>query len=151
LERPAVYLPEHFALYEIYVRSRHPSGSMAEDVTPQSYSDFLIGPWGGETLLLEMRLDQRLVGVAVTDRLPGALSAVYTFFDPELSRRSPGSFAILQQVELARKLGLDSLYLGYWIEECRKMSYKDGYRPIEALIADQWLSFHRGDAINWQN
>ncbi|HET8730178.1 MAG TPA: arginyltransferase, partial [Moraxellaceae bacterium] len=33
-----------------------------------------------------------------------------------------------------------SLYLGYWIKHCQKMSYKIAYRPIELLINNEWLT-----------
>jgi len=73
------------------------------------------------------------------DRLANALSAVYTFFAPEHGhRRSPGRFAILLLVEEARRQGLDWVYLGYWIKECRKMSYKDEYRPLEYFYDNDW-------------
>jgi arginine-tRNA-protein transferase len=150
VERPARYRAEHYALYETYVRSRHAEGSMAEHASPESYYDFLLAPWGGDTLLLELRLNGHLMAVCVTDRQPHSLSAVYTFFDPALSARAPGNLAVLAQIQLARGIGLDHLYLGYWIQDCRKMSYKDAYRPIEARIAGQWRRFARGEAIPWR-
>jgi arginine-tRNA-protein transferase len=147
MDRPAVFDPEHFALYAAYLRHRHPDGGMADQLSPESYHDFLIQPWGGETRLLELRLEGRLVALAVTDRLPGALSAVYTCFEPALSSRALGACALLNQIALARRLGLGSLYLGYWIQDCRKMAYKDDYRPIQALIGTQWREFRRGEPI----
>jgi arginine-tRNA-protein transferase len=151
VERPALFDAEHYAVYASYVKSRHAEGSMAESASPESYEDFLIAPWGGETRLLELRLEGRLMAVAVTDRLQRALSAVYTFFDPGLSHRSPGTYALLCQIHLARRLGLDHLYLGYWIEECRKMSYKDGFRPLQAWIGRRWQTFDRGEPIPWRH
>jgi arginine-tRNA-protein transferase len=148
LARPAAFDEEHYALYAAYVRHRHPGGTMSEDASPQSYQDFLIRPWGGETLLLELRLGGRLLAVAVTDRLPGALSAVYTFFDPQESERAPGTLAVLRQIELARHLRLGHLYLGYWIAECRKMSYKDRFRPIEVWRDGHWTGYARGETIS---
>ena len=146
-DRSADFAPEHFALYAAYIRHRHPDGGMAEQLTPESYQDYLIQPWGGETRLLELRLGERLIALAVTDRLPNALSAVYTFFDPAVATRAPGTYAILSQIELARHLGLQYLYLGYWIQDCRKMAYKERYRPIQALIGEQWEEFERGQLI----
>jgi arginine-tRNA-protein transferase len=150
LERPAAFEPEHYALYETYVRSRHGGGGMAEDASAESYQDFLVRPWGGETRLLELRLTDRVLAVAVTDRLPTSLSAVYTFFDPASSRRALGTFAVLSQIALARRLGLRYLYLGYWIEECRKMAYKDAFRPIQAWSGGHWRRYGRGEAIDWR-
>jgi len=74
------------------------------------YREFLVAPWGGETRFLELHLGIRLMTVAVTGYLPGCLSAVYTFFDPGFSDRSPGTHAIL--IEEARRQGLEHLYLG---------------------------------------
>jgi hypothetical protein len=121
-------------------------GSMAE-TSPERYREFLIAPWGGETRFLELRLGERLMAVAVTDRLPGALSAVYTFFDPGLSERAPGTYAILCQIEEARRLGLEHLYLGYWIGACPKMSYKDRFRPLEAWTDEGWRRYERGEEV----
>jgi arginine-tRNA-protein transferase len=93
-------------------------------------------------------LDGRLAGVAVTDLLPHGLSAVYTFFDPDLSARAPGTFAVLAQVETARQLGLPFLYLGYWIGEARKMAYKERFRPIETWDGRQWHRVAHGEPLS---
>ncbi len=138
---------EHFALYRRYLESRHPDGSMSEESNEDSYRRFLCDDWGGETRFLEFREGHRLVAVAVTDILENSLSAVYTFFDPALAHRGPGVFAVLAQVELARKLRLPHVYLGYWIEESRKMSYKTAFRPIEAWDGRRWRLFERGAAL----
>jgi arginine-tRNA-protein transferase len=45
---------------------------------------------------------------------------------------------ILWLVETAASIGLDYVYLGYWIEACDKMSYKTRYRPIELLGDAGW-------------
>jgi leucyl-tRNA---protein transferase len=143
--RPS-FQPEHFALYQRYLQARHPEGSMAEG-TSDNYRDFLVDPWGGETRLLEFRLGVRLMAVAVTDVTPDSLSAVYTFFDPDLSHRAPGTFAILGQIQVAKGLGLPYLYLGYWIEDCGKMSYKSRFRPLEVWNGRTWEGFGPGQPI----
>jgi arginine-tRNA-protein transferase len=104
------------------------------------YAQFLFAPWC-HTELVELRLDGRLLAVAVTDCVPDGLSAVYTFFDPDVGTRSPGTLAILAQIDLARRRGLDWVYLGYWIGGCRKMRYKADYRPIELLVDGTWQRF----------
>lgn len=147
VDTPAVFDPAHFALYLSYVASRHPDGSMADDTSIESYRRFLVDPWGGETHFLELRLGDRLAGVAVTDRLVQGLSAVYTFFDPDLGDRAPGTFAVLAQIEVARRMGLKYLYLGYWIGACRKMAYKDRFRPIEAWDGREWRRYERGQSL----
>lgn len=144
---PARFHEEHFALYHRYLTDRHADGTMADDSDEESYRRFLVEPWGGETRFIELRLDTRLVAVAITDVLEHGLSAVYTFFDPAFSDRAPGTYAILSQIEAARGLGLSYLYLGYWIQTCAKMSYKDKFRPIEAWDGQRWSRFERSQPM----
>ena len=87
------------------------------------------------------------VGDLVTDLLDDALSAVYTYFDATLDRRSLGTLAILKQIEWARARGLPHLYLGYWIRDSRKMAYKARYRPLEIWRDGRWQRFARGEAL----
>ncbi|HSN17625.1 MAG TPA: arginyltransferase [Gammaproteobacteria bacterium] len=134
--RPAEFDPEHFALYGRYLAKRHAGGGM-DGESPEDYRQFLLCPWG-KTTLLELRLDGRLIGVAVTDELEDALSAVYTFYEPDLDERSLGTLAVLMQIEEARRRDLSWVYLGYWIAESRKMSYKTQFRPFETLTAEGW-------------
>jgi arginine-tRNA-protein transferase len=85
-----------------------------------------------------LREDGQLLAVAVTDVLPDALSAVYTFYDPALASRGLGTLAILRQLEWARRDGHSHLYLGYWIDGHRKMDYKRSYRPLEQFDGRRW-------------
>lgn len=142
---PPEYRQEHFDLYRAYTRARHADGEMA-NASDLDFLGFLTAPWC-DSLFLELRRNGRLLGVAVTDVLPDALSAVYTFFDPGEHTRSPGVAAVLSQIELARQLNLSWLYLGYWIPGCRKMAYKDEYRPLEVLSQGNWRRFARREAI----
>ena len=127
---------EHFALYQRYVEIRHADGGM-DQPTPQSYVDFLTATWT-QTQFFEMRQSGKLVAVAVVDRMHDALSAVYTFYDPDLPQRSLGRYAILFEIEETRRQGLKWLYLGYWIRRCQKMSYKDEYQPLEYSFDGHW-------------
>ena len=121
----------HFRLYQEYLLSRHADGDMSADSIAEMRS-FLLSEWS-ETLLLEGWLDQQLLFVAVTDVVDEGISALYTFFDPALHRRSLGTYAILQQIDQAKKLGLKWLYLGYWIEKCQKMAYKANFNAVQIL------------------
>jgi leucyl-tRNA---protein transferase len=138
IERPALFDAEHYALYERYIRLRHWDGDMYPPSREQ-YRTFLTleEPYAR---LLEFRLGERLLAVSAFDRLEHGLSAIYTFFDPDpaFDRRSLGTFAVLSLVEAARREGLPHVYLGYWIRECRKMSYKAAYRPLEVLEGRLW-------------
>ena len=146
---PAAFREEQFELYRRYLTARHADGAMAEDATEDSYRRFLVESWGGTTRFIEFRLDGRLVGVAVTDVLEQGLSAVYTFFDPELGERALGTFGVLAQIQTARRLGRPYLYLGYWIGASRKMVYKERFRPIEAWDGRCWRRFERGRPLRF--
>jgi len=128
---------EHYNLYSRYIESRHQDGDMYPPSEDQ-YKAFLTSEWE-ITQFIEFRLEGRLIGVSVCDRLGDGLSAVYTFYDAGEESRSLGKFAILAQIEKAKSLGLDYLYLGYWIKECEKMSYKIQYRPLELLVNRRWM------------
>jgi arginine-tRNA-protein transferase len=91
-----------------------------------------------DSALIEYSLNGEVVMVALVDRLLDGLSAVYTFFEPELEPRSLGVFGVLEQLRLARELNLPYLYLGYWIADCRKMAYKRAYQPLEMLLQGRW-------------
>lgn len=136
IQRPPTFDAEHFALYQRYMASRHAGGGM-DEADPDQYISFLVSPYV-ETAFYELRAGARLLAVAVVDHLDDALSAVYTFFEPE-SRRGLGVYGVLWQIEHARKLGLRYVYLGYWIKACQKMSYKGAYRPLQIYRDGEWV------------
>ena len=133
---PARFDEEHYGLYERYIAGRHADGSMYPPSRAQ-FQSFLFAPWC-ETRFVSTYLEGALVAVAVTDVLPNALSAIYTYFDPALSRRSLGVYSILRQIDECRRQGLAHLYLGFWIAAAPKMRYKAEYRPVERLEGGRW-------------
>jgi arginine-tRNA-protein transferase len=145
IPKPAAFEEAHYRLFSRYLEARHAEGGMASS-NRDEYIEFLSAGWA-QTSFVEFRLDDALLAVAVVDHLPDALSAVYTFYDPDCGDRSLGVCAVLWQIREARRSGLSWLYLGFWIEGCRKMAYKDHYRPLEAFIAGQWRAFEKGEKI----
>ena len=135
---PAVFNQKHYELFEQYISTRHKDGGM-DDFDEKSYQSFLFSSWA-ETELMEFYLQDELIAVAVMDLLDDGLSAVYSFFTPEHAKRSLGKFAILSQIKLAKERGLQYLYLGYWIEACQKMRYKDEYQPLQYFINGNWFT-----------
>ncbi len=136
-EVPARATAEQFQLFQRYQRARHGEGDMAT----MSFYDYraMVEDTPIETFLVEFRdPDDRLLGACLADRLGDGLSAVYSFFVPELDRRSLGTYTVLWLIERARSLGLDFVYLGYWVPESRKMSYKARFRPSEILVHGAW-------------
>lgn len=122
---------EHFALYRDYLHRRHPGSSMGNPGWRESQG-FLAADWC-PTVFYELRTAPggRLLAVTVADILPRALSAVYTFFDPDEQARGLGTLAILWLLREARRTGRPHVYLGYWIAEAQGMAYKAQYRPHE--------------------
>ncbi len=136
-EVPARATAEQFALFQRYQQARHGDGDMAT----MSFYDYraMVEDTPIETMVVEFRdTDDRLVGACLADRLGDGLSAVYSFFAPELAKRSLGTHAILWLVDRARLLGLPYVYLGYWVPESRKMAYKVRFRPSEILAGGSW-------------
>ena len=127
---------EHFELYWRYQNLRHPGSDMC-DRNPDKYHQFLISNTCN-TAFYEFTLNNQLVAVSVVDELIDGLSAVYTFFEPDYSKRSLGTFAILWQIMDVSAHNLDWLYLGYWINQCEKMSYKTNFQPIEGFRNGVW-------------
>lgn len=131
---------ERQALYARYLHARHPGGGM-DEASDEDFSHFLAAPWS-PTVFLEFRAAGKLVGVAVTDVCDTGLSAVYTFFEPDLPKRGLGTYAILRQIELARERTLPHLYLGYWIANHPKMGYKVRFDSLQVLGPEGWTRAH---------
>ncbi|MFA5984187.1 MAG: arginyltransferase [Methylococcaceae bacterium] len=134
--KPPVFQADHYELYLRYQNHRHSFGDMANS-SAEEYLNFLSSQWC-DTQFVEFFIDGQLVCVAIVDQLDNALSAVYTFFDPAYSSYSPGVYAVLWQIEQAKKLQKEFLYLGFWIESCKKMAYKNQYQPLQLLIEQTW-------------
>lgn len=132
------YSDEHFKLFRKYVHSRHKDGGM-DNPTSESYMSFLAND-NIATNAIEFRLDQTLVAVAIYDKLPNGLSAVYTFYADDLGNRSLGTYALLREIMGTKKQNLSWLFLGYWIKNCNKMSYKRNFNPLEGFVSNTWIS-----------
>jgi arginine-tRNA-protein transferase len=131
--------PVYYALYERYIQQRHADGSMYPPSYSQ-YKQFLLCNWL-EPFFLEFYEGDKLIAVAVTDILPHSLSAMYTFYDPDFEAYSLGTFAILTQLQLTIRMGRTYLYLGYQVDNCRKMNYKSSYLPHERLKNKVWEKY----------
>ena len=92
-----------------------------------------------ETRLTEYRdSDDRLMGCILVDRQRDGLSAVYSFFQPDQTKRSLGSFMIVDLIDRCKEIGLPYVYLGYYIEQSRKMAYKARFKPYQIFSDGVW-------------
>src|SRR5262249_54550888 len=127
-----------------YLNARHPGGGMTE-MEIRDYAG-MVDASPVQTVVFEYRNrvapgaedDGALQATALTDVLRDGLSMVYSFFRPELSERSVGSFMVLDHVRIAAELGLDYVYLGYWVRGSDKMGYKADFMPLEVFDGEKW-------------
>lgn len=133
----------YYPLFEQYINTLHSDGSMYP-ATFQQFESFLssdlttqlfIETWAPAE---DNNSEATLICVAVTDVLSNALSAVYTFYHPDYKANGLGVFSILTQLRFCQEMSLPYLYLGYQIDDCKKMNYKDRYLPFERFVDGEW-------------
>lgn len=127
-----------FALFCRYLDFQH-DNTMTR--TEEAFREFLFdSPM--QTCEFDYYLGDRLVGVSLADRWARGLSSVYMFFEPDVARRSLGTFSVLYEIDFCRRERLPFYYLGYYVAECATMAYKSDFRPNEILVAEnRWLGF----------
>jgi arginine-tRNA-protein transferase len=139
---------EQYDLLKRYLSARHPNGGMA---TMDGY-DFadMIETTPVDTVVVEYRepgvngQPGRLVGACLTDKQSDGLSMVYSFYDPEAAGRAGmGTFMILDHVMRAAAVGMEYVYLGYWVKGSPSMDYKRRFHPLEALTGNGWRAMPR--------
>lgn len=133
---------EQFDLLRRYLLARHAEGGMAD----MTWGDYvaMVEDTSARTHLIEYRAPSNdrgpgdLVAGVLVDVLSDGLSLVYSFYAPDMARRSLGSFIILDHVAQAVQAGLPYVYLGYWVQGSAKMAYKARFNPIEVLRPGGW-------------
>ena len=128
---------DHYDVFQSYLGQRHEDGQMSSMSFDEFSAMILNSPI--DTLLTEyVDPEDRLMGCILVDRQRDGLSAVYSFFRPEEKKRSLGSFMIVDLIDRCNEIGLPYVYLGYYIEQSRKMSYKARFRPYQIFSDGIW-------------
>jgi arginine-tRNA-protein transferase len=138
---------EQYSLFRTYLDARHRRGGMSE-MTVLDYA-MMVEDTHVDTKIIEYRRrgpdsfitgkgTGELIAVALSDQMADGLSMVYSYFNPEMEERSLGTFMILDHIARARAAGLPHVYLGYWVNGSRKMSYKVRFTPQEHLGPRGW-------------
>ena len=129
---------ESFELFKTYLKSRHKDGQMAT----MSYSDIhsMIHNSPIETFMLKYRnQNNTLTACLLMDAQRDGLSAVYSFFDPNLKQQSLGTFLVLSAIDLTKKSSKKWLYLGYLVRNSQKMAYKARFKPHQLYLNGFWV------------
>ena len=128
---------DHYDVFQSYLGQRHEDGQMSSMSFDEFSAMILNSPI--DTLLTEyVDPEDRLMGCILVDRQRDGLSAVYSFFRPEEKKRSLGSFMIVDLINRCNEIGLPYVYLGYYIQQSRKMSYKARFRPYQIFSDGAW-------------
>lgn len=124
----------HLDLYNKYHAYKSETDSWQNRTISQReyYENFVDGAhdFGKEVLYI---VDDKIVAVDLIDILDDGISSIYFYYDPDYSRQSLGTYSLLYQIQLAQKLGLQWVYLGYWVDGCKAFTYKENFQPQEIL------------------
>ncbi|MCM2372889.1 arginyltransferase [Aporhodopirellula aestuarii] len=132
---------QRVALYNKHRAERGLGTSPAIGVS--EYQSFLTDScW--PTLELEIRKGDRLIGVSIMDVGDNSISAVYTHFDPDASRYSPGTLAVLKQIQWASQHNRRWAYLGLYVSSNPHLNYKARFLPQQRMRHGKWEEIDRG-------
>jgi len=126
------YTDEKYELFKKYLDFQHDK-TMSRSM--EAFVSFLYDS-PAETLEIVYTVSGRIMGISIADIISDGLSSVYMYFDPDYAKRSPGTFSVLSEISLCRRLGQKYYYLGYLVNDCPKMKYKARFRPFELLSAN---------------
>jgi arginine-tRNA-protein transferase len=124
----------HIELYNKYHNHKtQKDGWRQKDISSGDYIENFVegaGEFGKEVLYIR---DEKLIGVDLIDVIKDGISSIYFFYDPDYARLSLGTYSLLYQIELAKILELEWIYLGYWVDGCKAFDYKTNFQPQQIL------------------
>ena len=124
---PISRIQEYHQIFAEYQLWRHPE--QADHLDQDSLMHFQDKTI--DSHLLIAKLEHKVVAVTVVDSTDLGLSAVYSIYQPKLAERGLGTFMILQLLEFAKQDQKPWVYLGYYVEDCKKLSYKKSFTPLK--------------------
>lgn len=130
---------------ELFNRHRAERGldSGAEPLDAEAVRCFLVETCC-QTRELTFWLEGTLVGVATFDVGQTSMSAVYTYFRPDLKRLSLGTYAVLKSIAWAKEKRIRWYYLGFYVAANRHLNYKNRFLPQQRRSTGEWEEF-RGE------
>ena len=137
IENTKVNKKKRYELFQNYSYSRH-SDSQMRLMTFDEFNNFLYESPVKNRVFDLIDDENNILGVMLLDCLDNGLSAVYSFYNPSFLNKGLGTLMILKAIEITRELNLDYLYLGYWISESKKMSYKAAFNNLEIFYNNSW-------------
>ncbi|MDM8521376.1 arginyltransferase [Anaerolineales bacterium HSG6] len=131
---PRKYSERAFEIYQDHSINRFSEPKKKETFKASFYRPSCPG------LQSEYYLNGEMIALGFLDQGEDGLSSVYFVFDTSYSELGLGTFSILKEIEYAKKQGVAYYYLGYYIEACGSMAYKDRFKPREHYdwFKDQW-------------
>ncbi|WP_435229532.1 arginyltransferase [Pseudopelagicola sp. nBUS_20] len=129
---------DQFDLFRRYLDSRHAKGGMADMDIFEFAAMIEETPIQSRVVEYNDVTSHELIAVSLTDVLRDGLSMVYSFYEPEMTRNSLGTYVILDHIEIAREAGLPYVYLGYWVPGSKKMDYKASFSGLEVYSGGCW-------------
>jgi arginine-tRNA-protein transferase len=139
---------EQYELFRTYLDSRHADGGMADMDVFEFAAMIEETPIRSRVVEYSEPEAGGLIGVSLTDVLSDGLSMVYSFYAPNMPKRSLGTYMILDHIDIAREAGLPYVYLGYWVPGSQKMGYKAKFSGLEVYSRGQWVEMKDPDAFS---
>lgn len=115
-------------IFEIY--RDHSMNRFGKESDPDEFITAFYTP-SCPALQSEYYRNGELVAVGFIDISSNSLSSVYFVYKTSIEQLKLGTYSILKEVEYAASLGMKYYYLGYYIEENRRMEYKGHFHPHE--------------------
>ncbi len=135
---------DQYYLFQRYLAHRHADGGMADMDVFEFAAMVEETPIKSRVIEYSYQPDpeqkDRLAAVCLTDVFDDGISMVYSFFEPDLTKNSLGTYVILDHIKIARDAGLPYVYLGYWVPGSAKMDYKSKFSGLEIYRGGQWSS-----------